>query len=368
MKTILIISNSGGGLIHFRKEVISALCANYKVIISIPDYQDKTPLIELGASVIGSPINSASERTSKNPFKELRLLCQYDQILRENKPDLVLTYTIKPNVYGGWACQRNAIPYIANVTGLGNTLENGGIISKISLALYKKGLKEAACIFFQNETNLKKFMDWGVINGKTRVIPGSGVNLASHPVTEYPKEDTPVRFLFMGRLMKDKGIEELLYAIKKVKEQGHDVHLDILGNYQEDYKKEVEEAEKTGVVQYHGHQSDVNSFISRSHCVVLPSYHEGMSNVMLEAASSGRPVITTNVPGCQETFDEGITGFGCEAKDKESLVEAMEKFIALPNDKRAEMGLQGRQKIEREFNRDIIVQAYLEEVRRLINQ
>jgi len=364
MKTILIISNSGGGLVHFRREVISALCAKYKVIISIPENQSKTDLEKTGALVIGSPI----VRKSKNPIKDLKLLWHYNTIIKDCSPDLVLTYTIKPNVYGGWACQIKPTPYISNITGLGTTIENGGFTSKISRILYKKGLKQASCVFFQNETNLRKLKDWGVVSGKTRIIPGSGVNLEAHPLQEYPKETTPIRFLFIGRIMKDKGIEELLYAVNKVNRQGSDIRLDIIGNYEEDYKDEIDRAQMSGIVSYHGYQSDVNSFIKNAHCVVLPSYHEGMSNVLLEAASCGRPVITTNVPGCKETFDEGITGFGCEAKSRESLVEAIHRFIVLSNEERAKMGLRGREKVVNEFNREIIVQAYLEEISNSINQ
>lgn len=361
-KSIFILSNSSGGLIHFRREVISSLCAEYKVIISIPEDQDQKALQEIGAQVVGSPM----ERKSKNPLKDLILLRQYDRLLKQYKPDLVLTYTIKPNIYGGWASQRNRIPYIANITGLGTSIENGGILSKISCGLYRIGLKKASCVFFQNEANLHKFTNWGIISGRTRLLPGSGVNLAAHPLADYPAQKEPVRFLFMGRIMKDKGIEELLYAVKRMHEKGYPVHLDIIGTYDENYRDAITEAQKCGVVQYHGYQSDVNVFIKNAHCVVLPSYHEGMSNVMLEAAASGRPVITTNVPGCRETFDEGITGLGCEAGDQDSLLKAMERFFSIPNAKKAEMGLRGHMKIAKEFNRDIIIQAYLEEVHNLI--
>jgi len=359
---IVVLSNSGGGLIDFRGEVIAALCKLYNVTICIPKRYAVENTIEafrtMGASV--NPFEM--ERRSMNPFKDLKVLKYYKKLLKQVNPDLVLTYTIKPNIYGGWACQSQHVPYIANITGLGTTIQNGGLFSKLTTSLYKKGLKKASCVFFQNTTNRDILMKKGVVSGKTRVIPGSGVNLDKHPYEEYPVQSFPVRFLFMGRIMKDKGIEELLYAVRKLKDQGYNVSIDIIGNYVEDYKQKILEAEKEGLVHYYGFQTDVNAFIRKAHCIVLPSYHEGMSNVLLEAASSGRPVITTTVPGCKETFEEGITGFGCSPKDGNSLAEAMENFIALSNNQRAEMGRKGRVKIEKEFDRNLVVKAYLEEV------
>ncbi len=368
MKTILILSNSGGGLVHFRGEVIAELCRSYKVAVIIPRAPGQQKIVkaleDLGATVISSEM----ERRSKNPFKDLSLLRRYKKIIREHEPDLVLTYTIKPNVYGGWAAQSLGVPYIANITGLGTTIQNGGLLSKVTCSLNKKGLKKAKCVFFQNANNHEQFKKLGIVSGKTRVIPGSGVNLDAHPFESYPDYDGTIKLLFIGRIMKDKGIGELLDAVESVNSRGCSVELDIIGNYVEDYKAGIAEAEEKGYVHYHGYQSDVNSFIKRSHCVVLPSYHEGMSNVMLEAASSGRPVITTNVPGCRETFEEGVTGFGCMPKDAESLADAIIKMVSLSNEDRAAMGARGRQKVEKEFNRKIIIDAYLEEVGAALSQ
>jgi len=162
--------------------------------------------------------------------------------------------------------------------------------------------------------------------------------------------------------MRDKGIGELLEAMKAVHEKHPKTSLDVVGGFDENYKEVMEEAEKTGFIRYHGRQKEVHEFYKNAHCTVLPSYHEGKANVMLESASTGRPVITTRVPGCRETFDEGVTGIGCGAKSAASLEEAMEKFLTLTSEKRADMGRRGRAKMEKEYDRDIVVRAYREEI------
>ena len=362
MKKILILSNDGGGLISFRRELISLLAETYAVTVCIPDEINRERIESLGAKVIVYEMR----RRSTNPVRDLKLMKTLKAILRSEKPDLALTYTIKPNVYGGMVCRKLGIPYLANVTGMGTSIENGGFLARISLFLYRQGLKGAACVFFQNSSNHAFFVDKGILSGKARIVPGSGVNLSAHPLRPYPEDTAQTRFLFIGRIMKDKGIEELLYAISALHEQDPTVCLDIVGRFDEAYQQTVQKAEEGGFVKFHGPQIDVNPFIWRSHCVVLPSYHEGMSNVMLEAASCGRPVITTTVPGCAETFDEGVTGFGCKPGDGDSLLAAMNRFLSLSHQKRAEMGLCGRKKMCREFDRKLVIDAYLEEIRACI--
>ena len=286
--------------------------------------------------------------------------------MRSLRPDVVLTYTIKPNIYAGMAAAALKIPCLANVTGLGTAIENGGFSSKALLRLYRQGIKKAACVFFQNRANCSFFREKGIVRGKSRIIPGSGVNLTAHPFVPYPTESEPVRFLFIGRILKDKGIEELLSAFLQLHKEGCPIMLNLVGSMEDSYEELVRQAEETGCVRYLGQQSDVNPFIARAHCVILPSYHEGMSNVMLEAASSGRPVITTRVPGCMETFEEGVTGFGCAPKSTDSLKDAMRSFLRLSREEWAQMGRQGRKKVEKEFDRNIVIDAYLSEIRSAI--
>jgi glycosyltransferase involved in cell wall biosynthesis len=362
MMKILVLANFGMGLYNFRKDLLEELIdQNNEVFISLPNDEYVPKLKTLGCKFIETKL----ERRGTDPIKDLRLLFDYIKIIKRIKPDVVLTYTIKPNVYGGLASRVTNTPYITNITGLGTSIENKGLIQKITLLLYKVGLKKASCLFFQNETNLNFFSEQKIIKSKTRLIPGSGVNLEQHPLEEYPDDNEKYRFLFIGRIMKSKGVEELLHAAKIVKEKYPNVQFDFIGSCEEDYSQQFGEFKKSGIINYHGQQQDVHSFIKKSHATILPSYHEGTANVLLESASAGRPVLATRVPGCKETFDEDVSGLGFEVRSVDSLVEAIIKFINLPNERKKAMGMAGRKKMEKEYDRKIVINAYMDEINNL---
>jgi glycosyltransferase involved in cell wall biosynthesis len=362
---ILVLANFGMGLYNFRKELLEALIKqNNDVYISLPKDEYVPKLTSLGCKYIETKL----DRRGTNPIRDLKLLLQYIKMIKEIKPDIVLTYTIKPNVYGGIACRITKTPYITNITGLGTSIENKGLLQKITLMLYKEGLKNASCLFFQNKTNQKFFINHQLANGKTRLVPGSGVNLNHHNYETYPEEDGNTKFLFIGRMMKDKGINELLEAAKIVKEQYPNTQFDLIGACEEDYHQQLNELAQFGIVTYHGQQKDVRSFIKESHATILPSYHEGTANVLLESASAGRPVLASRIPGCKETFDVGISGFGFDVKNVESLVETIIEFINLPYEQKKAMGIAGRNKMEKEYDRRIVVNAYLDEINRVIRR
>ncbi|MGG7620242.1 glycosyltransferase family 4 protein [Bacillus coreaensis] len=356
---ILVFANFGMGLYNFRKELLEELInQNNEVYISLPS-DDYVPKLEnLGCKFIETHL----ERRGTNPIKDIKLLFHYINIIKRIKPDVVLTYTIKPNVYGGLACRITKTPYITNITGLGTSVENKGVMQKITLMLYKVGLKQASCLFFQNKTNLKFFVDKRIVKNKTRLVPGSGVNLEQHIFEEYPDNDEKNRFLFIGRMMKSKGIEELLQAIKIVKEKFPNTQFDLVGHCEENYHQKLVELNELGMINYYGQQKDIHSFIKKSHATILPSYHEGTANVLLESASTGRAVLASRVPGCKETFDEDVSGFGFEVRNVDSLVEAIIKFINLPYEQKKAMGIAGRKKMENEFDRKIVINAYLDEI------
>ena len=358
MKKVLILANSASGLYDFRNELVLSLLKEYEVHVSLPD-ADKVPeLAGEGCKVHHTPI----DRRGVNPVKDMGLLLSYWKLIGEVKPDVVLTYTIKPNIYGNLCCRMKRIPYIANITGLGSVFENGGIIQKLVVFLYKMALKKAACIFFQNKKNQQIFEQYGILGKKARMVPGSGVNLDRHRFEEYSSKEEKMIFLYVGRVMKEKGIEELLYAAKAICQEYPQVIFRLVGNYEDDYKDVIEQYEKEGILELIGYQKEIHPYYKEAAAVLMPSYHEGMSNVILEASATGRPILASNIPGCQEGFDDGVTGFGFPARDKEALLEALRRFLKLSYEERAQMGRNARAKMEREFDRMHVVNAYMEEI------
>lgn len=349
---ILILANHSGGLYDFRKDLILELKKYASVTVAVPHNDRWDELLHLADRVIELPI----DRRGMNPLHDSKLFHQYRVILKEVKPDLVLTYTIKPNIYGGLACRMAHIPYAVNITGLGSAIENGGWLKKFVLALYKPALKGARVIFFENTGNRDTLAATGVVpKGRDAVLNGAGVNLDDYPYQSYPQEG-PVRFLFVGRVMHEKGVDELFAAAKRMKERyGSGVEFHIVGSFEEGYKPLMDELEKAGVVKYHGYQSDMKRFYAMASCVVLPSYHEGMSNVLLEAAASGRPLITSGIPGCREAVEDGVSGYLCPARDADALYGAMQRFMELSVEQRSEMGRRGRERMERQFSKTAVV-------------
>lgn len=356
MKKIVILINDTTYAYNLRGAIIQRLIeANYDVVIvgQLLEHQEK--LKKMGARLIGVHTG----RHGKNPFADLSLLLQYRRILKNENPDVVLTYNIKPNVYGGMACQNLHIHYLPNVTGLGTPVEIPGLMQKLTIRLYKIGVAGADCVFFQNTDNLKFFKKHGMLKQEahTRVLPGSGVDLEKYKLL--PWHDGKVHFLFVARVMKEKGIDLFLAAAHQF--ASNDVIFDICGAC--DDPKYLQILKNDPKVVYHGPQKDLRSYYEKCSCFLYPSYYpEGMSNVLLEAAASGRPVIAANRPGCRETLDDGITGFLIPIKDENAVIQAVKKFLLLNSEQQEKMGLFGREKIVREFDRKIVVEAYMDEI------
>lgn len=358
MKKVLILANSASGLYDFRNELLLKLLEQYEVHVSLPDAVKVPQLAEEGCIIHDTWI----DRRGMNPVKDIGLIKAYAQLIRSVKPDVVLTYTIKPNIYGNLCCRWFKVPYLVNITGLGSVFENGGAIQKLVVWLYKIALKKASCIFFQNETNRSIFEKYGIFGRKERLVSGSGVNLDRHKQETYPSAEDEVKFLYVGRIMKEKGIDELLEAARRIKQEFENVHFEIVGSYEDDYKDVIEQYQKEQIIQCTAYQKNVHPFYQRAHAVIMPSYHEGMSNVILEASATGRPILASNIPGCKEGFDEQVTGLGFESRNAEALYTAIKRFLELPYEVRKEMGQAARTKMEKEFDRNIVVAAYLEEI------
>lgn len=360
MKKILILANKDITLLYFRKELIEKLVAEKNdVTVCFPKSDKVNEFINMGCKFI----NIKMDRRGTNPVKDMGIIFNYLKILKETKPDIVLTFTIKPNLYGGFACRIKKIPYIANITGLGTALQNEGLLQKLTIFLYHIAFKKIKCCFMQNEDNMKFFEKHKIADGKRKLLPGSGVNLEKYKLLEYPKENGDLEFLFIGRIMKEKGIDLYIETAKYIKSKYKNTKFHVIGYCEQDYEGILEDLQKEEIIIYHGKQDNMIPFYKLSCCTIHPTYYpEGMSNVLLESAASGRPVITTDKPGCREIVDEGVTGFIVKPQDMESLKIAVEKFINMPYEEKVNMGLAGRKKVEEEFDRNIVVNEYINEI------
>lgn len=363
---IVFLANDTTFVYNLRREVIEALIqAGETVTVMGKILSFEKELKDLGANLVNVDVG----RRRTNVWEDLLLFKKMFLFLKELKPDLVFSNNIKPNCYGGMACQLLGVRYIPNITGLGTAVENAGLLQKITIRLYRAGIRGASCVFFQNTDNIRFFQQRKMLSPKTRIrlLPGSGVNLDTHPLKEYPAGQT-MHFLYVSRVLKEKGIDQYLAAAKEIHRVWPHTLFHICGVCDDAaYLAILKEAEKEGAVVYHGEQKDMLPFYEQAHCVVHPSYYpEGMSNVLLEAAACGRPVVTTDHVGCRETVEDGITGFVVPIKDEKALIDALTRFIQMSWEDRRAMGLAGRRKMEREFDRRLVVQAYLEEIERAV--
>ena len=359
---VLILANNAGGLWSFRRELLEELVKENEVFYCVPEDDAVGRINALGCTFIPCTL---MDRHGTNPVREFQLIRFYRSVLREYRPDIVFTYTIKCNAYGGIACAAAKIPYVANVTGLGTAIENGGMMQKISLALYKAGLRKAQKVFFQNTENRDFMVSRGIVKGAYDLLPGSGVNLERYALRPYPGEPA-ADFVFVGRLMKEKGIEQYLDAAKEIRKRHPEARFHICGAFEQDYEKPLKELCNNGTVVYHGSVADMAPVYEMISCTVHPSFYpEGLSNVLLESAASGRPIITTDRSGCREVVEDGVNGYVVCQRDSEDLIEKIEMFLALPWERRRDMGLAGRRKVEKEFDRRIVVEKYLAEIDRL---
>lgn len=358
-KKIAIITNNDVGLYNFRKELLEKLIQeNFEVVILLPKGEKIPELQEMGCIFQELHI----DRRGTNPIRDFKLLVGIRKKLIQIKPDIILTYTIKPNIYGGMVARLLHIPYIANITGLGTALEKTGLLQFITVRMYRIALKKAVCIFCQNRENRKFLKNRKITAGKVRLLPGSGVNLQRFAFQEYPKEGI-LKFAFISRVMREKGIREYLEAAQAIQQKYPDTQFHICGFCEDEFENELKEMQRNKTIEYHGMVSDIQHVLKDMYCVVLPSYHEGMSNALLEAAAAGRPLIASDVPGCRECLQDEKSGFLVKAKDTKDLTEKVEKFIRIPHDEKKEMGLASRKWVEQHFDRQQVVDAYMEEIR-----
>ena len=368
---IALLTNNDDDIYCFRKELIEGIIdSGYEMLISCPDGEK----FELMKHLEYRYDNPVIDRRGTNIVADAKLFIHYLTLFIKNKPSVVLTYTAKPNVYAGLAAFLLGIPVISNVTGFGSVLNEGGIKQKLIMSLFKFAFRRSACVMFQNSTNMKLAEETGMVKGEHKLIPGSGVNTERYPLQPYPdggngKDGEKVVFNYIGRILHDKGVDDYIEAAGRIKADYPRTEFNMLGFIEPTeihYEKLLSDLEENGIIKYRGSQKDIKPFVSASHATIHPStYGEGMSNVLLESASSGRPIISTDNPGCKETFIDSETGLLYHGGDVDALCNQIKKFLDMPNEERKYMGEKGREYIKSNFSREIVIKAYLEKINSL---
>ncbi len=367
-KKIIICLNTSWNIFNFRLNLARSLKkAGYDVILVAPyDKYSETLKQEFEYH------NIFMNNKGTNPKEDIKTLIEFYKLYKAIKPDIVLNYTIKPNIYGNIACSLLSIKTINNISGLGTVFIKESLITKIVKSLYKYSLGKSSKVFFQNNDDKQLFiMNKLVQQNKCDLLPGSGIDTNKFSPLEYKKSDNIFRFLLIARMLWDKGIAEYVQAAKIIKQKYPAVEFQLLGsldaiNTTAISKEQIESWIENRLVTYLGVTDDVKEYIKKADCIVLPSYREGTPRTLLESASMAKPLISTDVPGCRDVVDDWINGFLCEIKNAEDLANKMEKMINLNLEERIAMGKAGREKMIKEFDESIVISKYLENIKELI--
>lgn len=365
---VVITSNTTWNILHFRKPIISALLAEgHQVVAVAPADGQVEPLENLGVRHI--PVRMDSK--GLDPIKDLRLFTDFRRIFRQETPDIVLSYTIKNNIYGALAARSARVPFLPNVSGLGTVFLKRGWLELIATTLYRAAFRRLKFVVFQNSDDRDLFVDRDIIRSEQAVlVPGSGIDLDYfRPHYQSKEEGEGHRFILISRMLRDKGVVEYVRAAEAVKKEFPHSQFLLAGACSVENRTAidlttVENWVRAGHVEYLGKLSDVRTVLADADCVVLPSYREGLPRVLLEGGAMGKPLIATDVPGCRDVVDDRITGILCRVRSSESLCEAMKLFLSLSAEKKLEMGKAGRRKVENEFGQDRVVEVY----RRVISE
>ena len=358
---VLFTVNAAWNIWNFRLPLVEALLADGHEVVVLAPRDDAVPKLEaLGCTVHHLKMSVKG----LNPLQEPGTLLRLRRKFRELKPDVILSFTIKNNIFGAMIAKPAGIPFVPNVTGLGTAFLSGGLLERVAVTLYRTAFRDLPAVFFQNEDDRSLFLARNLVTDKqARCLPGSGIDLDRFAAAPYPTGKDAPHFLMIARLLRDKGVLEYVDAARRVKAKYPEARFQLLGatdakNRTAIDRETVQTWEQEGVIEYLGTTDDVRPMIEAAQCIVLPSYREGAPRTLIEAASIARPLIATDVPGCRSVIDEGKTGFLCEVRSGESLAKACEAFLALSPQERAAVGSAGRAKMEQEFGQSIVVDAY----------
>lgn len=366
MKRIVIALNTSWNIYNFRLNLARALKKNgYKVILIAP-YDSYSDILREEFEYHDIYINNKGT----NPKEDLKTFIGFYKLYKKIKPDVVLNYTIKPNIYGNIACKILGIQTINNISGLGTVFIQESVVTKIVKWLYKFSLSSSSKIFFQNSDDRDLFVQHSLVDcDKCGLLPGSGIDTKKFEPVKIKKEDDMFKFLLIARMLKDKGIVEYVEAAKLLKCKN--VEFQLLGsldavNKTAISKEQMQEWIDASYVNYLGVTDDVKQFIAQANCIVLPSYREGTPRTLLESASMEKPIITTNVVGCKEVVDDRVNGYLCEVRNAQDLADKMERMLNLSEGEREKMGVAGREKMVREFSESIVIDKYLKTIKTLV--
>lgn len=360
-KRILILSNHFMTLYNFRKELIEKLVKDGNhIFISIPKADDNSFFANRGCTIIETPV----DRRGVNPFKDFGLILRYIRIMKRIKPDIIFSYTVKPNIYGCIASNLTNNKQISNITGTGATFLKKNVVGMIAKMLYKISIKRSYKVFFQNTGDRDFFIENNMVKDNYAMLPGSGVNLTEYKLRDLPSDSEGINFIFIGRVMKVKGIDEYLKCAETIKNKYPNTNFYIAGFIEEEkYRGIIDDYINRGIVVFLGFQRDIKSWIKKCHCTILPSHGgEGVPNVLLESAAMGRICIASKINGSNDVVDDGVTGYLFRPGNPGDLVFNVEKLLEQAFEARKQMGIAGRRKVEKQFDRQIVINAYVREL------
>ena len=361
-RPVVLSGNSSWNIVNFRAGLIAALeDAGFEPVVIAPvDPPGEERMRRMGVRRIVVDM----DRSGLNPFKDLRLLLRYRQLLAELRPAAYLGFTIKPNIYGAIAARLCGVPAIPNISGLGTVFIRGGLLGSLVSGLYRFGLAKAPVVFFQNADDLGEFVGRNLVRrDQARLLAGSGIDLDRFAPAPMPSG--PLKFLLIARLLGDKGVREFIDAARLLRREGSNSCFQLLGPLDPANRTGIAGSELEGwiaedTVEYLGETDDVRPFIAGSHVVVLPSYREGLPRSLLEAAAMARPLVATDVPGCRHVVEDGVNGVLCAVRDAASLADAMGRMEGMPAGQRTAMGDAARARVQAEFSETRVIQAYLD--------
>lgn len=358
---ILITVNAAWNIWNFRRSLVEALLADGHRITILAPYDEAVPSLQAAGCRF---VPLAMDVKGLNPVADMSLLRRLGRHFRAERPDVILSYTVKNNLFGALAARRLGLPFIPNITGLGTAFLSGGLLRAIAEGLYRKAFRYPEIVFFQNSDDRDFFIKRKLIRAQqAELVPGSGIDLGHFDVAPLPAAKAEPIFLMIARLLRDKGVAEFVDAAIRVKSLMPRARFQLLGALAPENRAAIDPKlvhgwHADGVIEYLGQAPDVRPYIAAASCVVLPSYREGAPRTLIEAASMGRPIIATDVPGCRSVLEDGVTGYLCAARSGESLAQACLKFLGMCDEARATMGREGRRKMEREFDQAIVIGAY----------